>query len=145
MVPDRFEWSAGQWSYKPVKNAPFEMQERDLQGNQNALRRIEYNQAETMLGAVLAPDGGTYQQTKAMLHLANQWADGVITGNVKRDEAWLAITSVIMKTMSYPLPILNLLKQQCEAIIASILTYGLLQLVYAETFPENWSLLWWSI
>jgi hypothetical protein len=53
-----------------------------------------------MLGVALAPDSGTYQKTEAMLHLANQWSDGMRTGKVKRDEAWLAITSVIMKTTS---------------------------------------------
>jgi hypothetical protein len=59
------------------------------------------------------------------------------TGKIKRDEAWLAITSTIMKTMSYPLPALNLSKQQCDDIMAPIIIYGLPAIGVCRNFPRK--------
>ncbi len=76
-------------------------------------------------------------QTKRLLKLAEQWADNMRTGVITRDEAWLAINSTLWKTKTYPLNALNLSKQQCQAIMAPILNYGLPTIGVCCNFPRK--------
>jgi hypothetical protein len=82
----------------------------------------------------LAPDGNTLQQAQKMKALAIKWADGMRTGKISPSETWLAITSNIWKTLSYPLPAINLSKQQCKNIMAPVVKYGLPSLGICRSF-----------
>jgi hypothetical protein len=42
---------------------------------------------------------------------------------IPRDDAWLAFHSTIWKTLSYPLPTLNLTKEECEKTLFPVLNY----------------------
>jgi hypothetical protein len=59
------------------------------------------------------------------------------TGKISPSETWLAITSTIWKTLSYPLPAINLSKRQCENIMAPVLQYGLPALGICRSFPRK--------
>jgi hypothetical protein len=59
------------------------------------------------------------------------------TGRITRSEAWLAVTSTIMRTHSYPLAALNLTKSQCEDIMRPILYYALPAMGFCRTFPRD--------
>lgn len=59
------------------------------------------------------------------------------TGKISQSETWLAITSTIWRTLSYPLPATNLTKQQCEAIMYPILKYGLPAMGICRHFPRK--------
>ena len=72
-----------------------------------------------------------------MKQLAVQWADNMRTGHIPRDDAWLAFNSTIWKSLTYPLPALNLSKEDCEKIMAPILHYLLPAIGVCRNFPRN--------
>jgi hypothetical protein len=59
------------------------------------------------------------------------------TGHITRSEAWLEVTSTIMRTLSYPLPALNLTKSQCEDIMRPIWYSALPAMGFCCTFPRD--------
>jgi len=120
-----FKWNAGKWSYKSTAECPGSLFANDLYGNRKELLRIEPFQAQTTLGVDLAPDGNTIQQAKSMRAAAVKWADAMRTGKISPSDAWVALTSTIWSTLSYPLPSINLTKKQCEYIMAPIFNYAL--------------------
>ncbi len=74
-----------------------------------------------------------------MLALAIKWADCMRTGMIPRDDAGLAFQSTIWKTPSYPLPALNLTKEECKKILASAINIHYLLLGCAGITLELWS------
>jgi hypothetical protein len=132
-----FKFHAGTWQYKSIADSPGRSFVNDINGIRKELQRLEPSQAETTLGVDLALDGNTLQQARKMIDTAQKWADNMRTGRISRDEAWLAITSTIWRTLAYPLPSLNLTKPQCEDIMAPILRYGLPAMGICRTFPRK--------
>jgi hypothetical protein len=130
-----FTWASGKWRYKSVVECPGDLFANDIDGNRKALRRVEVDDAQVSLGVALCPTGDTKTQAANMLQAAIQWADAMKTGKISRPEVWLAITSTIWKTLTYPLPALNLTKEQCEKIMAPILQYGLPNMGVCRNFP----------
>ena len=55
--------------------------------------------------------------------MAIKWADCMRTGRIPKDDAWLAFHSTLWKSLSYPLPAINLSKDDCDKIKAPVLTY----------------------
>jgi hypothetical protein len=131
-----FTWSGGRWHYKSVEDSPGSILLNDIEGIPKELRRCEVHDAQDTLGIFLAPDGNTLQQQKKMKELAIQWADCMRTGRISRDDAWLSFYSTIWKTLSYPLPALNLSKEECEKIMALILQYLLPAMGICRTFTR---------
>jgi hypothetical protein len=132
-----FQWSNGNWKYTPITDAPGSLYITDLHGNLKELRRCPVDHAETTLGVDLAPDGNTVQQEKKMYDAASQWADSLRTGKISKTEAWLALQSTIMKTLTYPLPALNLTQSQCDHIMQPILKYVLPAMGVCRNFPRT--------
>ncbi len=78
------------------------------------------------LGAALAPDGNTQTQAANMKTAAVKWADTMRTGTISKNDTWLA----------YPLPVINLTKEQCDHIMAPILHYILPAIGVCCNFPR---------
>ncbi len=68
-------------------------------------------------------DGNTIKQQEKMKDMAIKWADCMRTGHIPKEDAWIAFYSTIWKSLTYPLPALNLSKEDCEHIMAPVLTY----------------------
>jgi hypothetical protein len=74
----------------------------------------------------------------SFLHrIASLWADNMRTGCIFKKDAWLALHSTIWRTLCYPLPALNLTKQQCDKLIMPLLTYFLPALGVCRNFPRD--------
>jgi len=69
-----------------------------------------------------------------MQDLAFKWADGMRSGLLPKDDAWLAFNSTIWKSLTYPLPALNLSKAECEKIMMPVLQYLLPALGVCRNF-----------
>jgi len=132
-----FKWEAGEWKYCSKEDRPADFYVRDLQGNRCLIRRHEVWEAQETLGIHLAPDGNVNLQAEKLKKLAIERADNMRTGHFTRSEAWLAVTSTIMRTHSYPLAALNLTKSQCEDIMRPILYYALPAMGFCRTFPRD--------
>ncbi len=109
-----FKWAAGKWYYQSISDSPGEISIKDLNGNRKSLRWCEVNDAQEILGVHLAPDGNHYQQVCKIKETAFHWTDCMLTGCIPKDDAWLAFQSTIWKSMSYPLPAINITKEDCE-------------------------------
>lgn len=64
------------------------------------------------------------------------WVDKLQTGNLTREEVWLAVNTTIMRTLSYPIPALSLSKDQHEEILRPLLAYCLPRLGICRNFPH---------
>jgi hypothetical protein len=65
-----------------------------------------------------------------------KWADGMRTGRISREDAWLAFYSTVWKTLLYPLLALNLIREECENIVAPVLQYLLPAMGICRNFPR---------
>jgi len=116
-----FAWSAGQWRYKSLAECPGELRANDINGNRSNLKRYEVWEAQETLGVFLAPDGNHKAQIKKMFQAANNWADAKRSGLISRSDNRLSLISTIWRTLLYPLPALNLTREDCDQIMAPIL------------------------
>ncbi len=119
-----------------VTDCPGSIFINDISGIRKELRRCEVHDAQETLGVFLAPDGNTLRQQEKMKELAIKWADCIRTGRISRDDAWLSFYSTIWKTLSYPLPALNLTQEECEKIMAPMLYYLLPAMGICRTFSR---------
>jgi hypothetical protein len=101
------------------------------------LRRCETHDAQETLGIFLAPDGNTFQQQEKMKEASLKWADCMRTGRISRDDAWLAFYSTVWKTLLYPLPALNLTREECEQIMSHTVQYLLPAMGICRNFPRT--------
>jgi hypothetical protein len=116
-----FIWDGkGNWRYAKGAELPYGLQMYDREHNIQVLERLEVDKAHTTLGVDTAPDGNMYQQVGKMRSLAEKWADQIWTGRLSQADAWVALWSMIMKTLEYPLLATTLTKQQCRHIMAPI-------------------------
>jgi hypothetical protein len=132
-----FEWKNGEWSYKSAKDCPGKVFANDILENRTELQRVEPSIAEETLGILLAPDGSTGSQAAKMRHMADTWATEMRKGNLSKSEAWIALISTFWRSLSYPIPALNLTKDQCEKIMAPALVYVLPALGICHMFPRD--------
>jgi hypothetical protein len=132
-----FKWEGHLWEYTSIQDSPGEVCINDIHNVRKVLRRLEVHQAYETLGVFLAPDGNLTDQFNKMKSTAIQWSDGLHTGNIKRDEVWLALQSTTLLTLAYPLPALHLTKAQCEAIPSPILQYCLPAFGICRNFPRK--------
>jgi hypothetical protein len=108
----------------------------DIHNIRKPVRQIETCQAEETLGVWISLDGNTKTQFQKMLEKATLWVDQMHSGIIRKEEAWLALTSTIWRTLCYPLNATNLSIAQCEAIMSPVLRYALPAMGVCRTFPR---------
>jgi hypothetical protein len=59
------------------------------------------------------------------------------TGRISRDDAWLSFYSTIWKALSYPLPAINLKREDYDRIMAPNLIYLLPAMGVCRNFPQT--------
>ena len=131
-----FEWKGGDWSYRTIQSAPGRIHANDITGRQIELRQVEPYTAEETLGIFLAPTGDTSWQKEKMRKLSLQWSLDMKQGRLTKNEAWLSLTSTLWRSLDYPLPALNLTKDQCEHIMALAIEYALNAMGFCRHFPR---------
>jgi hypothetical protein len=83
------------------------------------------------------PNGSTGSQAEKMRHMAYTWAAEMRKCNLSKSEAWIALISTLWRSLSYPIPALNLTKDQCEKIMAPALAYVLPAMGICCMFPRD--------
>jgi hypothetical protein len=61
-----FKWKGGYWNYKTISDTPAELLIKDISGQLDTLKRLEYNKATLPLGIKIAPDGNMIQQFETL-------------------------------------------------------------------------------
>ena len=119
-----FEWNDGEWSYS-TDMPEASLQVKDMKGKMSQLQILDPHEAKRMLGVFLAIDGSNNIQHKHMRNIAERWYDQIRAGHLNRYDAWMALTTTVMKTLEYPLLASTLTEKECTSIMAPILTGGL--------------------
>jgi hypothetical protein len=132
-----FIWEAGQWRYCSIKECPADLYVKDIHGTRKRIKRYEVWEAMETLGICLSPDGNLTSQATKMLQLATKWSDNMRSGKLSHEDAFLAISSTILQTLSYPLPALHLTRAQCDDIMRPILRWGLPAMGICRSFPRD--------
>ncbi len=104
---------------------------------QNHTTRCEVQDAQQTLVVHLAPDKNTKQQKLKMRETAIKQVDNIRIGKIPKDDIWLAFPSTIWKTLLYPLPAVNMTKEECELVMAPILFYLLPTIGVCRNFPRT--------
>jgi len=120
-----FEWKNGNYSYSSIEQAPAEVQVKDKHGVMQTLQRLEPHEARCSLGVYSAPDGNSKDQVVILWATAENWSEKIRVRQLPQTEAWLALTTRIMKTIEYPLPACTLTEKQCNFIMAPIVQTAL--------------------
>ena len=120
-----FEWKNGNYSYSSIEQAPADVQVKDKQGVMQTLQRLEPHESRRSLGVYSAPDGNSKDQVAILRATAENWSEKIRVGRLPQTEAWLALTTRIMKTIEYPLPACTLTERQCDFIMAPIIQTAL--------------------
>ena len=123
------------WHYASIQECLGDIYVIDINNSCKKLCRLEPSQAYETLGVFIAPDGNSDDQFNKLLTLAKKWSDSMRTGSIHRREAWLAVISTILTSLSYPLPALCLTEKQWDRILSPILTYCLPAIGVCRYFP----------
>jgi hypothetical protein len=109
-------WQAGLWHYRTIEECPGTLTVNDIHGQRKTLCKVEASEAKEMLGIFLAPCGSMEGEYNKLKGLAHDWVEKMQQGNLNRSEIWVALQSTVWRTLSYPLPAINLSKAQWETI-----------------------------
>jgi hypothetical protein len=99
-----FVWSNGKWSYRSITDRPGDIYIQDSDGSKVMLiTRLEPSEAHQTLGIMIAMDGNCKAEIVHLRGKAEEFADQLRTGFIRKIDAWYALTATIMKTLEYPM------------------------------------------
>ena len=75
-------------------------------------------------------------QVERMKSTTRKWAAQMKAGYLKRHEAWLSLTTMIWKSLKYPLNATTISKKECVAIMEPALTVGLNGIGICQHLPR---------
>ena len=114
-----FEWDHSEWSYGRVPES--KLYAYDANNVKKEIKMISPSRAEEMLGVFLSPDGSDQKQIDHMLDKTTKLGEYINNGHVQKHEAWLALTTMALKAIEYPLPVLNLSESDMTTIMWPLL------------------------
>ena len=82
-------------------------------------------------------DGNNDAMVDTLRQKAEEWKSNIQSGHLNCHEIWLALNSIIMKNMLYPLPALTLTEEQCTKIMAPVISAGLNCLGVSSKMPRK--------
>jgi len=74
-----FKWKAGKWKYSKIADHPAEIYQKDTNGDQILVKRLENNFGHKCLGVCTAPDGSFIQQIDVLLQKVDIWNENIRT------------------------------------------------------------------
>jgi hypothetical protein len=120
-----FIWKNGKWQYATVDQVPGDVTIRDKDGVPQVIQRLNVDKAERTLGVRLAPSGSMKTEFEFRRQKAREWGEAMRSGHLPRHLTWQSLTTCIMKTLEYPLPVTTFTREECTDIIAPVLKEGL--------------------
>ena len=97
----------------------------DSKNNEQVLQYISSNKSQEMLGVYLSPDGNNEDQFQIMKQKAIQFGEVIRSQYFHRHEVWIALKTMVMKSLEYVLPATTLTKAQCDKIMWQLLQHFL--------------------
>jgi hypothetical protein len=101
------------------------------------LTRYNPGVAKETLGVMQAMDGNNKEEIRHLRAKAEEFANSLRTGFLKKNDAWCTLTSTIKKTEEYPMAVTTIKEQEWSYILAPILQAGLLRSGIERNFPRD--------
>jgi len=109
-----FKWKAGKWKYSKIADHPAEIYQRDTNGNQILVQRLESSFGHKKgLGVCTAPDGSFIQQIDVLLQKIDRWNENIRTSYLTKYDVYTSAFSSIFKSVEYVLPATSFNSIQC--------------------------------
>lgn len=118
-----FEWSRGNWKYGDASQS--KLYSYDANNKIMPINVLPSSVAEKMLGVFVSPDGKETAQIDFMKDKAIKLGEYIQTGHVQKHEAWIAMSTMVMKALEYLLPALNISENDMTSIMWPILKHFL--------------------
>lgn len=144
IVPEKGHWylvifkrTNRYWRYCYSKELPAVLSVQDISGHIKELSRLEPNEAKTTLGVNTASDGNLLQQASEMKAASVLWANQMRTGHLNKKDSWILFHSTLWRSLAYPLPAINLSKNQSGEIMSPAIQQLLISLGICRHFPST--------
>ena len=118
-----YQWdNNGNWSYG--SNNP--SQEYSIscfnpKGEREDLEYLSPDEGKKMLGVHLTPKGSNKLQLEKMHEKIDKLVEHIRVGHLQPHEAWISLTTMVMKSLEYGLPALTLTEAECTELMWKIL------------------------
>ena len=117
-----YNWSEdGIWTYETDNTSTQHLTATNATGEKKILKQIPIHQGQKMLGVHLTPNGSNKLQFDKMKEKVTLFAERVRTGHLHRHEAWLALNSMVMRSLEYPSSATTLTEKECKDIMWTVL------------------------
>ena len=120
-----FEWTNGKSRLQRMGEYEPELTTKDKHGTVQVLPRVEYDEAKEILGLWMSPQDDSKAMTKKLKDKVLKWVDGMKQSKMSASQAWIALTTRILKGVEWPLVASMLSETQCKSIISPLLKAGL--------------------
>jgi Reverse transcriptase (RNA-dependent DNA polymerase) len=118
-------WENNKWQWKTCTDSPGDITIRSDDGIPITIQRLEPTESVLSLGLQFSPSGDMGDELEYLITKGTRWADQVRSGGLNRAEAWYMLTSVVMKTIEFPLLATTFSKKQLDQVMQPILKVGL--------------------
>jgi hypothetical protein len=85
----------------------------------------------------MAPLGSVEGEISKLQSVIDTWVQKLSSGKLSCQDMWIALNSTIFRTLSYPLPVLNLTRQQWESLLKPLLKFALPSLGVCHHYPRS--------
>jgi hypothetical protein len=138
VYPISFTFNAeGKWKYETNAEIGASFSVKDHKNQMLPLQQHDPHIGKETLGVILAPDGNNQAMVEALVSKASEWRDHIQTGFLNAQDSHLALHSMILKTLQYPLPALTLSEKDCDKIMALILKVRLPTMAICRNYPRK--------
>ncbi len=131
-----YSWKDGIWSFADG-SMDKSLIAHDTDGTAVPLTRLKHDAATKMLGVYLSPHGDMKKELEYLREKAMVWSDFIRCGHLSKGETWVALSTYIWKTITYPLPVTTFSEAELSHIIWPILQVALPRMGLCRTIARE--------
>jgi hypothetical protein len=119
-------WHQGKWKYRTIEDCPGNLW---IPGCPEPIKRLEVSEPTEALGIQSCPKGSSAAEIAYLVSKVAAWTEAIGSKWVNLGEAWYCMNStMIMKTIRYPLLATTLSRDQVQEIMGPLLKVILRQI-----------------
>jgi hypothetical protein len=132
-----WKWDGEGWTHKTIDEMPANLNvKKEESETTEHLTRKEMDDADTGLGIQACPTGSQEAATQTLLTKITDFARHMVSGKWEKNDAWLAVTTRIMRTINYPMRCTQLSRETWDKLMVPLWKTCLPRSGYARNFPR---------
>jgi Reverse transcriptase (RNA-dependent DNA polymerase) len=121
----RHRWKKDKWILENVLDDTVTITIPDDSGQKQNIRQSLPAKGELALGVAFSPTGDMSDEVTYLRNKSSKWGDKVLKANLTNQEAWIALSTTIMKTIEYPLAATLMTRKEIHHALSPALNVGL--------------------